>query len=427
MVARSSAFEIPSIRDGSDSAVSSAGLGAGLLERMPAATVPTLDIPDGIYPEALVAAASPTAFASENWSTIKPSLDMASAINYSTAAENQAAGVEPDFILGTDGQIRANPNKTQPSPDGSINIQLEGENNQDKVQALRSANEAQKASVRELIRYFQKHNPNAKIPTEWLEQLEKQPDFPTPGSGPRRDAPAQASPARDYSPGPGSSPSGGSRRGGGYSGGGRSGGVSPRGGTRPGGTPSAENFTPSDRPQRQPMFRAGRPDTHPPIAGDLAMRGGPTIDAQKIDQVLRSYGSPAAGLGQEIYDEGVRRGIDPAVALAFFVKESSAGTKGVATQTNSWGNIKGRGPEGSVKGFRAYSDFKEGMHDWYRLMDEVYLRPKEEGGRGYTHLSQVIRTYAPQSDGNNEALYVANVKGMVQGWARDSQRSGVTA
>lgn len=421
-----SRFELPSIRDASDIGATHSALSSGLFDRSAVSDAPTIAVPGNIYPEASVSTATPMAFAGENWSAIKPALDNATAINYSTAAENASAGVEPDFIMGTDGQIRANPNKTTPNPDGSINIQMEGggaQGNQDKIEALKSASENQKASIRELIRYFQKNNPQASIPTEWLWQLEKQPDLPSPSAS-RPEAPAPRTqpsstpPQQDYSP-----PSRSSFRGG------SPGGSSP-GGFRPGGSNPGSSFRPSnfaggDRPaQREPMFRAGRPESHPPIAGDMPMKGPPTITAEKIDEVLKSYGSPATGLGQVIYDEGVKRGINPAVALAFFIKESSAGTAGIARETNSWGNIRGdNGPAGGIRGFKAYNNFEEGVKDWYRLIDDKYLAQPSEGGRGYTHLSQVIRTYAPQSDGNNEKNYVATVKGLVQGWEKSSAPS----
>lgn len=418
-------FELPSIKDGSDVGAHAA-LSSGLFDKPAVSDAPPpLTVPASIYPEAPVATASPMAFAGADWSVVKPQLDGATAINYSTASENAAAGVEPDYILGTDGQMRPNPKKTAPNPDGSINIQMEGngqQGNQDKIEALKSASENQKASIREMIRYFQKNNPNASVPTEWLWQLDKQPDLPTPSSS-RSDTPAptprlqpqpEAQPQQDFSPRRSSAPSSpGGYRGPSGPGGGMSPGASHRGGDS---TPSY-----SDRPARQPMFHTGRGDVPPPVAGDLELKGPPTITPEKIDQVLKSFNSPASGLGQVIYDEGVKRGINPAVALAFFVQESSAGTKGVAAETNSWGNIKGDGPAGSYKGFRAYNNFEEGVKDWYRLIDDKYLAPQSEGGRGYSTLSQVIRTYAPGSDNNDERGYVANVKGMVEGWSKDSK------
>ena len=56
--------------------------------------------------------------------------------------------------------------------------------------------------------------------------------------------------------------------------------------------------------------------------GPYAVLGPPTITADFINQVLSSYGSPAAGKGLALYNYGVEYGIDPVLALAFFLHES---------------------------------------------------------------------------------------------------------
>ena len=66
--------------------------------------------------------------------------------------------------------------------------------------------------------------------------------------------------------------------------------------------------------------------------------GPPTISAGRIDAILTAYDSPAAGLGQYIYDTGGRYGIDPVHILAIFLYESTMGTAGEATKTLSPGN-----------------------------------------------------------------------------------------
>jgi hypothetical protein len=152
------------------------------------------------------------------------------------------------------------------------------------------------------------------------------------------------------------------------------------------------------------------------------IKGPPTITAEKIDQILRQFNSPAAGLGEHIMAKGKETGINPAVALAFFIQESSCGTAGVAARTNSWGNIKGEGPAGSDSGFRKYNNFKEGVDDWFRLINEKYVADPSEGGRGAKTLSQVLSVYAPKSENDTER-YVANVKGMVEGWKRETTAS----
>src|ERR1700719_786663 len=49
----------------------------------------------------------------------------------------------------------------------------------------------------------------------------------------------------------------------------------------------------------------------PSSPGPYSVLGKPTITADFINRVLASYGSPAAGLGQQMYDLGVKYGIDP--------------------------------------------------------------------------------------------------------------------
>jgi hypothetical protein len=66
--------------------------------------------------------------------------------------------------------------------------------------------------------------------------------------------------------------------------------------------------------------------------------GSPTISAAFINRVLAAYHSPAAGLGQVLYDDGVQSGIDPVYALAFFLHESAFGTTGEARKTLALGN-----------------------------------------------------------------------------------------
>jgi hypothetical protein len=63
-----------------------------------------------------------------------------------------------------------------------------------------------------------------------------------------------------------------------------------------------------------------------------AVLGPPSVEASFINRVLSAYRSPAAGLGQVLYDDGVSTGIDPVYALAFFMHESSFGTTGGSTQ-----------------------------------------------------------------------------------------------
>src|SRR5581483_1686355 len=54
------------------------------------------------------------------------------------------------------------------------------------------------------------------------------------------------------------------------------------------------------------------------LSSKYTVTGQPTITVDKINSILATYKSPAAGTGQELYSLGVQYGIDPVFALAFF-------------------------------------------------------------------------------------------------------------
>ncbi len=108
---------------------------------------------------------------------LKPVFDKAAGVSFSSAADNQKSGQQPDFYLGEDGKLRANPNKKAPNKDGSINVELQTKNKTE-VDAKKFADQLQKAAIKDLISYFAKSNPGAKIPQDWLDQLQKEPDLP---------------------------------------------------------------------------------------------------------------------------------------------------------------------------------------------------------------------------------------------------------
>jgi len=154
-----------------------------------------------------------------------------------------------------------------------------------------------------------------------------------------------------------------------------------------------------------------------PSSGDgHGLTSRPTISPAQIDAVLGQYKSPAVGSGQAVYDLGLRYGINPAYALAFFIHESSAGTQGVAAVTKSFGNIRctpgyecyqtsGNGS------FRRYSSWEAGAEDWYKLIKDQYI-----GKWGLKTLEQIIPVYAPSADRNNPTMYIQQVARLVESW-----------
>lgn len=152
--------------------------------------------------------------------------------------------------------------------------------------------------------------------------------------------------------------------------------------------------------------------THP---GPYSVLGKPTISAAFINQVLASYHSPAAGLGQDLYDRGVKYGIDPVYPLAFFMHESLFGTTGEARVTLSLGNERCIPDRPCIDqdrgGYAKMNSWQDGFEHWYQLIRNLYVA---QWGR--VTVDQIIPKYAPNSDGNNEAQYIATLKHEVDTW-----------
>ncbi|HKP53238.1 MAG TPA: glucosaminidase domain-containing protein [Chloroflexia bacterium] len=146
-----------------------------------------------------------------------------------------------------------------------------------------------------------------------------------------------------------------------------------------------------------------------PKSGEVV--GPPSISVNQIEAVLKQYGSPAVGKGQVLYDLGVKYGIDPAYALAFFVHESGCGTKGVARFTKSLGNIRTTPGYTDYEGYRSYPSWESGMEDWYKLITNLYV-----GEWGLRTVDAIIPVYAPWGDNNNPPSYIASVNSMVSSW-----------
>ncbi len=139
--------------------------------------------------------------------------------------------------------------------------------------------------------------------------------------------------------------------------------------------------------------------------------GAPSVDVALIRRVLQRYNSPAIDEAQALYDLGVARGIDPAYCLAFFIVESAAGTQGVARTTYSVGNIRALSGQPSFEGYRQYTNWREGIADWYRLIDELYVHEL-----GLTTVETIVPVYAPSEDRNDPDAYILTVKRLVAGW-----------
>src|SRR6266568_119536 len=125
--------------------------------------------------------------------------------------------------------------------------------------------------------------------------------------------------------------------------------------------------------------------------------GPPTVSATFINQVLASYHSPAAGKGQALFDDGVKYGIDPIFALAFFMRDSIFGIQGLALVTHSLGPL----PTPitvtchcqDFHGYRSYASWDESIADWFQYMHDYYVQQ-----RGLTTVSQIVSVYLRTKD-----------------------------
>lgn len=149
--------------------------------------------------------------------------------------------------------------------------------------------------------------------------------------------------------------------------------------------------------------------------GPYAVLGKPTISASFINQVLASYNSPAAGKGQTLYDLGVKYGIDPVFALAFFMHESLFGTTGEARATLSLGNLRCIPTRPCIDqdrgGYAQMYSWEDGFEQWYKLIRNLYVAQW-----GLVTVDQIIPKYAPNSDGNDEQEYIASLKHEIDTW-----------
>ncbi len=139
--------------------------------------------------------------------------------------------------------------------------------------------------------------------------------------------------------------------------------------------------------------------------------GGPSLSAAKIDSILSSAGSPAAGTGNVFTLDSAEYNIDDAFAAGVFKHESSYGTSGIASQTHSIGNIRCSDGYACIGGFRSYPSWQAGIDDWFKLISgPLYV------GAGLTTPEQILAKYAPSGDGNDPSGYAQDVEQSMAAW-----------
>lgn len=148
--------------------------------------------------------------------------------------------------------------------------------------------------------------------------------------------------------------------------------------------------------------------------GPYSVVGKPSLTVDFMNQVLAYYHSPAAGKAQALYNDGLKYGLDPAYALDFFMHESTFGTAGVARVTLSLSNMRCVPEYRCLQengGYAIFDTWEQGFEAWFKLIRNLYV-----AYWGRVTVDQIIPKYAPNSDGNNEAGYIASLKHTIDVW-----------
>jgi|GEM_PF-2438609 len=175
------------------------------------------------------------------------------------------------------------------------------------------------------------------------------------------------------------------------------------------------SYTPSNPPAWQvEMGNVGQHYLRWRLQHDLTFSGPARISMDKFRAVLKSYGSPVTDNAEDFYNLINGYGLDPAVALGFFVRESGAGTAngycdGKSSLDNkNWGNA--RGDRSGACGFQKFATWRDGLDYWCRIMVKYYVK------QGLDRLEKAVPVYAPTADGNDVNEYLSTVYQMVVRW-----------
>jgi hypothetical protein len=155
-------------------------------------------------------------------------------------------------------------------------------------------------------------------------------------------------------------------------------------------------------------------------AVDYPIKGQPTMSRSQFAAVLGQYNSPALAEADALYSIAVANGVNPAVALAFFVQISAAGTRyanPAKASNHNWGEITGDG--GGVGGAQAYPSWQQGLIDWIRVVANVY------GSQGLTTLSTVVPRYRPGGT-NDPAGFARDAGQLISTWKSQFDQFGFT-
>jgi hypothetical protein len=165
---------------------------------------------------------------------------------------------------------------------------------------------------------------------------------------------------------------------------------------------------------------AAPPPPPAPTYTDFALQEAPTLSRTQFGDVLRRFGSPAAPAAESCYDICVANGVNPAVALAFFVKISLCGTVfsgGATADQHNWGNL--RDPNSGFTQLLSFPTWEQGLVYWCTRLTTVYK------ANGWTTLSTFVPRYFSGSGGDPQQI-AAELSTMIRAWKEVFDQSGFT-
>ncbi len=162
--------------------------------------------------------------------------------------------------------------------------------------------------------------------------------------------------------------------------------------------------TPTPTPKKPPFDSIAQP---------------PTISIVEVGRILQSVNSPILPYAGDVYAYGVQYGIDPAFALAFWMKESREASDGsVAAVDHNPGYTEGLASDARCGRWACWATWPEGIAGWYQYMRVFFIE-----GRGLTTVESILPIYAPSSE-NNTSGYIAFVLNEVAAWRAESALDG---
>nr|HET6901769.1 hypothetical protein [Ktedonobacteraceae bacterium] len=158
-------------------------------------------------------------------------------------------------------------------------------------------------------------------------------------------------------------------------------------------------------------------------ADQYSIVGKPTVTVAFINQILTQYHSPAIGKGQLFYDAGVKYGIDPIYALAFFMRDSTFGTVGLARATRSLGPLPMSDTATAchcqgLQGYRSYASWDASITDWFHYMHDYYVKQM-----GLTTVSQIVSIYLRTNDSLAIQFAIKAIESRVDLWRKPPKQT----